>query len=206
MTHPTRAAVPSPRSRLLPLLTLALLLPACQLLQGTPEQYPTAEIQSVDVADASAQQIVLRPTLAFTNPAQQSVPINDIDYDLYISDEKVLSDRAEISLDLPPGATQSATFDVAVPWSAFTDTLTAAQLGDGKIQYRLDGTMALPDIPLLDSIPVSRQGTLDLTQHITQLAPDGTLPNLTALRNLAQQLNLADPAGQLLPNHIPLLD
>ena len=193
--------------RLFLFAALAAPLAGCQAAKLATAQRPDVALASASAGDVTTDGFDLAVALDVTNRADGvSLPVNDVRYDVSVEGQKATAGTARLDASIPPGRTETVRFDVPMKWADLRNVAGAIAGGDdlGRVPYRVDATMRLPDLALVGSVPVDFEGTLDLRDLLGRaVTRPGALADadfrglLDELRSLAPDELPADLAERL---------
>ena len=190
--HPRRSAI------LACLLSCAATFagPGCRTLQLAQAPPPASSVKSVRPTDISADGFKLAFDVEVRNRARDvAIPVNDVRYDFYLGGRKIISDTARLDARIGPGQAETLSFAVPVKWQDVSEAVKAlaSDGSPGKVKYRLDGRMEVPELDLVSSVPVGHSARLELREVLRQAVsvPD-VLPN-GSFRDAVSQLEALAP-------------
>ncbi len=170
----------------LPLLPALLLLSGCTTLQQMRATPPSVTMQSATVPSVSQTGFDLKLDGLVKNPNGVSLPLNTIDYTLFLNDKQILDSVATLEGSVPAHGEEAIMVNVPVTWKNLEAVREAVMQMDGQLPYRMEGRMAVKGIPMVESVPVSYSGTLDV-KDLAKRAAKYALQS-AELRSLVQDL------------------
>lgn len=121
------------------LLTLSfILLSSCASLLKSAVKEPTVSYKSIALGEINNQQIELKPTLSIHNPNGFNVPVDLVNYELFINEQSMLKGETDKLGTLEAEKSKDVTLGLVLSQqtlSAFQDIL----FKEDKINYRIAG-------------------------------------------------------------------
>ena len=146
------------------LLAVLLTGSGCTTLQRMSAQTPSVSLTSASVPEVSQEGFEVRLDGLVQNPNSVSLPLNDIDYRLFLNNDKesVIDAVATLDGSVAAGGEEAVTVTVPVRWESLLMVKDAVMETGGTIPYRMEGRMRVEGVPMVDSVPMSYEGELDV--------------------------------------------
>lgn len=126
---------------------------------------PTVDLTGVELTSASFRRQTFLLRFYVDNPNPFPLPIKGVEYQVIFDQEKFAGGETQGSFSVPAGGTES--FAISVDLDVLNSAKKLKSLLHGgfreNIEYELNGSLAL-DIPLVNPVPFSNSGTINLTQ------------------------------------------
>jgi LEA14-like dessication related protein len=156
------AAVRAFAARIMALVVvIALAVSGCAALRRAAV-YPTARVESVELADIGLDAATIEFTLGVENPYSVSLPVGGLDFVLSIEEQKFLEGSADLDRAIPAHETGRLAVPVRVPFVKIYEIASDVQLGS-TIGYHADlGLRVSTPVAGEISLPLDADGEIEL--------------------------------------------
>lgn len=142
-------------------MVLALLASGCATLRRAVV-YPTARVESVELAQVGLDAATIEFTLGVSNPYSVSLPVAGLDFALSIEERKFLEGSADLDRVIPAHETGRLNVPVRVPFVKIYELASDVQLGS-TIAYHADlGLRVTTPVAGEISLPLDADGDIEL--------------------------------------------
>lgn len=145
------------------ILLATLFMMGCESLVTTVLKEPEVSVAGFRVISANMMNQRFGVKIKVDNPNPISMPINKMNYAFEVADVEFVSGSTDKPFRVP--ANGSETFEIEVNLNILESAshlATIIEAGNGTLDYKLKGSLDI-DLPLLESIPISKKGEIKLT-------------------------------------------
>lgn len=142
-------------------LVIALLCSGCATLRRAVV-YPTARVESVELAHVGLDAATIEFTLGVDNPYSVSLPVAGLDFALSVEEHEFLEGSADLDRVIPAHETGRLNVPVRVPFVKIYELASDLQLGS-TIGYHADfGLRVTTPVAGEISLPLNADGEIEL--------------------------------------------